>query len=869
MVTRPTGVSGFRAALLIGCAAAAVASAARAQTDSGTRGAGELEEVVVTARRVEENIQRVPVAVTALSETAVRERGIVNVTDVMFVAPSLQMTTTFGRLSGGFSIRGLAGGTQTYFAEVAGGPTESAAPLYDIASVQVLNGPQGTLFGRANTAGAVLVEPAKPKYDDVSGWAEVAYGNLNLLRATAVLNAPVIQDHLAVRLALHKDHLDGYVRELGTGRRLSENNSEEGRFSVSFRGLDNRLRNYAVLDYYNVDQASSASSLAAINPNLAILNLPASINAPGGLAAGTARFGAVCNQAVAAGLSPNLNACIDQRLQIAATLGPAMIAEYNRLQTGGHDAVRFTPADPLLDQRETLRKWTFVNQTEAELIQPGDAVTSLTLRNLFGYQAAKGVTGWDVDGLGGLIQSSVSVGQGASYAFSVAAQQAGSRAILGAGPYQKVYSNETQLRGVVGKDRLVWSLGGYYQDNPNPESLGGIRNLSRVNSGVTLATLGYNPSFPFSDGGKTTQKAIYGQATLDISFIAPFVEALHATGGWRHSWDRSEVYTQGVITDLATGRYVPTGVRTRNFTKSDGFNSTLSLDAQVTNDLLVYAATRKGYRPGGLNLVLNSAGLPNFTPTYAPEMVQDYELGAKWDFRLGDARGRLNGAIYRTDYTDIQRTFSAAVAGVTTTYIVNASAARIEGAELQGQLAWGGLDLSATYAYSDPRFTDWVGADPLALIGPGNARCVPPSTTSLCLIDISGSPFPNISRHQGSVTAKYTLPLAERVGEVSVQGTIYAQSRRYFTDAAQRNIEVYGEGVRDAVSQKAFERINLRADWRHVQGTEWSVAGFVNNLTDVNYKLTAVTQLHSLGTGIVIYGEPRTFGVEARYEFGR
>jgi iron complex outermembrane receptor protein len=852
------------AALLCGVAAVAVGLPAGAQT------AGEstaLDEVVVTARRVAEDLQKVPVAVTAIGAEAIREQGIVTTTDVMFAAPSVQMTTSFGRLSGGFSIRGLAGGTQTYFAEIPGGPTESAAPLYDIASVQVLNGPQGTLFGRANTAGAVLVEPAKPEFNDFYGSVEASGGNLGLLRATGIVNIPLIDDMLAIRAAVHKDHLDGYVRAFPSNERLSENNSEEARFSVNFKGFDGRVTNYAVLDYYNVDQASSGATVGAINPNLAIFNLPASLDAPNGATVGAQRFGAVCNQAVAAGLSPNVSACIDQRLRIAATLRPALEAEYNRLRTGGHDAIRRTPSDPFLEQRETLRKWTFVNQTTLDLGKVLD-LTTISIRNIFGYQAAKGYTGWDVDGLGGLIQSSVSVPQGAAYAFSVAAQQSGNRAVLGAGPYQKVYSNETQVRGEVGDQRLVWSVGGYYQENPNPVSLGGIRNLSRVNSGITLVTLGYNPSFPFSDGGKTTQKAVYGQATADISFVSPFIEALRLTYGYRKSWDKSELFTRSVVTELPSGRYVPGPTRNRSFTKSDGSNTTLTLDAQVTRDLLVYGATRKGYRPGGLNLVLNSTGLPNFRPEYDPETVRDYELGAKWEFGVGEGRARLNGALYRTEYSDIQRTFSAAVAGVTTTYIVNASAAVIEGAELQGQLALGPWDFSGAYAYAKPRFTEWVGADPLALITPGNARCIPPSTASLCLIDLTSNPFPNISRHQGSLTAKYALPIDPGLGEASLQATVYKQSRRYFSDAAQRNIEVYGPGVLEAVSQKGFERINVRADWRDIRGSSWSAAAFVNNLTDVNYKLTTVTQLHSLGTGTVIYAEPRTYGIEVRYAFG-
>ncbi|MBX3484118.1 TonB-dependent receptor [Phenylobacterium sp.] len=851
-------------------ALAAIASAAGAQeaaSNAQARGEAQLDEVVVTARRVAENLQEVPVAVTAISGEAVKERGIVSTTDVMFAAPSVQMTTTFGRLSGAFSVRGLANGTQTYFAEVPGGPTESAAPFYDIASVQVLNGPQGTLFGRANTAGAVLVEPAKPEFDRFYGSVEAAYGNLDLFRATGIVNVPVIPDMLAVRLAVHKDHLDGYVKTFPDIGRLSSSNSQEARFSVNFKAFNDRFTSYSVLDYYDVDQAASGVTLAAINPNVALLNLPASIDAPNGLTIGTQRFGAPCAQAVAAGLSPNLNACIDQRLRIAATLKPALIAEYERIRNGGHDAVRSTPGDTSLEQAELLRKWTFVNQSAIDFGTLFD-FTTVSLRNIFSYQAARGATGWDTDGMGGLIQSSVSVGQLTAYAFSVAAQQQGNIGLVGVGPYQKVYTNETQLRGSVKDGLLVWSMGGYYQKNPNPHNLEGVRNISRTNSGIGLATLGYNPSFPFSDGGQTTQRAVYAQGTADVSFVAPFIEALHFTYGYRKSWDKAELFTRPVVTELPSGRYVPGAARNRSFTKSDGVNTTLSLDGQVTPDLLVYGATRKGYRPGGLNLVLNSAGLPNFKPEYDPETVRDYELGAKWDFHVADARARLNAALYRTEYSNIQRTFNAAVAGVTTTYVVNASAAVIKGAEFQGQVVFGDWSVSGTYAYADAKFTDWVGADPLALITPGNARCIPPSTASLCLIDLSNNPFPNISKHQGSVTVKYALPLADDQGQASVQGTLYAQSRRYFSDAGARNLEQYGPGVLGALSQGGFSRINLRADWKNIRGTTWSAGAFVNNLTDANYKLTAITQLHSLGTGTVIYGEPRTYGLEVRYAFG-
>ena len=856
--------------LLSGAALSVLAGAAQAQTkppgaEAAAKTGNELEEVLVTARRVEENIQNVPVAVTAISANALREQAIVNTTEIQFHAPSVQMTTVFGRLSGGFAVRGLTGGTSVYFAEIPGGPTESSAPFYDIGSVQVLNGPQGTLFGRANTAGAVVVTPNAAELNRFEGSFDAGVGSLGLNKFTAVLNVPLMQDQLAVRIAANRYHLDGYTKTLTRGEERNENNSENFRISALWKPGNGRFTVKALFDYYDVDQKPGGYVLQGANPTLALYNLPANINAPGGLTTGTAVFGAACNSAVTNGLSPNVSACIDERLRIASTFRPSLLAEAARTSQGG-DALRFVPDSIDLPQRETLRKNTFVANAAYDFGDLG--FTTLEVRNIFGYQEARGNTAWSVDGLGGLIQDSMSIG-GAAYTFTGAGQQVGRNAVFGVGPYQKVYTNETQARGVVGDDLLSWTVGYFYQSTPFPVNLGGIRNLSRVYSGITLATRGFNPSFNFTNGGYQRQKAGYGQATANLSSIAPFFDSLHVTGGIRKSYDESELRQLRVTTNIATGAYVPGEALAPARTKSNGYNSNLSLEAGVTPDLLVYLARRTGYRPGGLNTVTNSAGLPSFTPAFSPEKVKDIEFGAKYDFTIGDINGRLNGALYKTDYSNIQVGYSAAVNGVTATYVVNAAAAQIKGLELQGQMRAWGWDVSGTYAYTDAAYKKFIGPDPLSLIRPGNARCLPPATTAICLLDLSFNPFPFIPKHQASLNVRYTLPLDEALGPVTLGGSMSLQSRRYFGAQAGRQIETYGPGIRDVVAQKYFERYNLRADWKNIHGSSVSVAAFVNNVTDVTYKLSTVTQLHSLGNSVSLFGEPRTYGVEFRYEFGR
>lgn len=828
-------------------------------------GAPKVADVVVTARRTEENLQKVPVAVTVLTGDALRERSINTPTDLVFASPSLQITTAFGRLNGSFQIRGLASGTQTYFAEIPGGPTQAAAPLYDIANVQVLNGPQGTLFGRTNTAGAVVITPTRPQLGKLGGFVQDEAGNLNTNRLRAALNVPIVDGHLAVRLAVERTHVDGYTRILNSAQRVNEENNEGARLSVLWKPGRGWFSNYAMVDYFHVDEASSGFVLAAANPNLPILNLPVSLSAPGGAAAGAANFGTVCATAVGAGLSPSLAACEDQRLRIAATFKPAILAELARVQAGGNDARRYAVGMTGYTPDERLHQFTVVDQADIDFGRAGP--TTIGLRNIFGFQAARGVSIWPSDGVGGILQDGVAINGAASiYANTPSAQQYGNHITYKEGPFQHIYSEEAQLHGVVSDNLLTWTVGGFYQNTPQVVNLTGIRNASIGLSGITLPTLGWNPSFPFPDGGQTTQKAVYGQATADLSRLTPFIEGLHFTAGVRQSWDRSELRTIAVRTDLTTGNYVPNGPVITSLTKSSGTNYTFALDAQVTRDLLLYGTKRRGYRPGGLNQVTNAQLVPGFQPEYGPELVNDFEIGAKSQFSQGGVSGRLNVDFYQENYTNIQTNLSVFNGGNTTNFTVNAAAARIRGVEAIGTILFGNWSFDGTASVSSARFTRWVASDPLSVIKPGDPRCLPGSTT-LCLIDLSGNPFPNLPRFQGTLTARYTLPLDAAVGRISLAGTAAYTGRKYFTNNAQRQVQEFGPAARDAVSQPGFTRFDMRLDWTNIRKSRFSAAAFVNNLADKSYAISDLAQLTTLGIVANLYAAPRTFGLQLRYEY--
>src|SRR5262249_2361128 len=153
--------------------------------------------------------------------------------------------------------------------------------------------------------------------------------------------------------------------------------------------------------------------------------------------------------------------------------------------------------------------------------------------------------------------------------------------VVSSGPYVHLYTDEVQAHGEVGDNLIMWTLGGFYQDLKIPVNHQGIRNIARVFGGITLPTLGFNPSFPFIDGGDIKEKALYGQATLDVSRLTPFIEGLHVTGGARYTWSDTRLDQVGVVTNVATGAYVPGAQLKSAVTQSSGWNTTISVDAQL------------------------------------------------------------------------------------------------------------------------------------------------------------------------------------------------------------------------------------------------------------------------------------------------
>ena len=201
----------------------AAPAAAQAGQDTG------ITEVVVTAQRRKENVQKVPLAIEALSNDSLKKAGVSNVTDMSRLVPAAQFGSSAGPNPQLF-VRGVGSNTGTAMTDAAVSVSYDGVPAarsyhattqyFDLERVEVLIGPQGTLYGRNATGGAINIVPAKPKLGQASTDLGVELGSYNAVKLGGAFNIP-LSDKAAMRLAFQSEQNDGYwSQDAGATKRL-------------------------------------------------------------------------------------------------------------------------------------------------------------------------------------------------------------------------------------------------------------------------------------------------------------------------------------------------------------------------------------------------------------------------------------------------------------------------------------------------------------------------------------------------------------------------------------------------------------------------------------------------------------------------
>ena len=795
-----------------------------AQKDQPTASTGGgLEEIVVTARRKEERIQTVPIAITAFSQADIEKKAIHELHDLAINVPSVgsseSQSDSNGVYSSQFRLRGLPG-TVVYLNDVPIGSGDfqpgtglehglSEGYLFDLDDLEVVKGPQGTLFGKNSVGGLISIKAKRPT-NDYEGYAKVTFGNYNDKEIEAAVNIPVISDKLLVRLAVAGQQRDGYTLNLFSGKDQDNKNYQSWRASVTLRPTDD-LENYFVYDGYWQDTNGSAVFTRYFNPNFALttlkaLGFPAPLaSLPVTLANGPSILGlfnpataaATAGAAFAAGgvsLYPNGNAAFLQQ----ASLGPRTVVG-DGFQGIGKDYF-----------------YGFTNETT------WNVTDELTIKNIAAARIFKTLATIDYSPFGLPILNIGYPGNNVQW---------GENAVQ--------YTEEIQLQGKALHDKMDYVLGGYLEfDHPL-----GSTGLASANLGNTIfGGVTYNH---FNTTARS--RAAFANASYDLG---DYVDGLKLQAGYRYTFDFSEVETHSSTGVDAITRNPDGSLKncpsfnhdnncfqsiSRNF-GSYGWN--VALNEQLDQNTLIYIRAGNAYRPGGFN-----TSVPNQFATFGPEHITDVEGGAKLTFDVMGMHARTNFDGFHSEYKDIQVqslvSFTDPNGGNHTNSLYqNAASAELNGGEFEGTIVpVKDVELSAHASYITSSYSMYP-----AVFGGGSAGSVP---------------FLYFPRFSWGATATYHLPIDESYGDVAVTATW----------------SHYGHQI-DSVSNPepvattpAHDLLNLRVDWTGIFGQPVDAGFFMNNALDTVYIPGVIPIAAQLGFSSYGYGAPRMFGFSLKYHF--
>ncbi len=795
------------AAAVSGILSAVAAASANAQAGPSAAGAdsGRIEEIVVTSRRVAENLQETPLAVSAFRSEDIERLNVRNVGDVAAFTPNfISNPGPTGGNDGFFFIRGVGQtdlnpatdpGVATYIDGVYLGRVMGASmDTGDVERIEILRGPQGTLFGRNTIGGAVSVvtrDPAK----EFSTQLMAGFGSRDLINARGAIDVP-LGDTAGLLASVSYREQDGWG-ERADGEIFDTNESLSGR--VKFKWVPSDTLSLTLSgDMTDLTGTSQHTILSAVNPAIA------------------ANFGRSCVPLFPGYGPPSV--CSPLLVPLPADLGQ------------------------------------FVNTIDG---RPYRNQTSIAPDKDYDAAGASLIVDWD---LGGVALKSITAYRDLSQ--DITTDYDSSPYAFYEGGFitdQDQLSQELQLTGEHGRFR--WLLGAFYyeedNDHTNLVSLGGNNGClppgvpsfgfpwPACAPGQAYATVGVNRRIINNQriALDVEAKAVFAQTTVRLT------DAWSATLGLR--WtdeEKDQSYDFFIDNSAAVANQAglppavfPTlspdnpnvGVPTRYRKSWDDFTPRLGVEYKPVEDLLFYVSYAEGFKSGGFNGRPTPGSNGQFAPIepYDPEEIDTWELGAKTQF--ADDRVRLNAAVFQSDYQGIQL-LRVGSSGFFET--VNAAESRIRGAELE-LLArpLPELDLQASLGYTDNEYQE---LDPgVIAIGIG-----------------FDDQLPLTPDWSASLGAEYTWPTS--VGALSFRTDVLYRSEMWF-EATNTDINRQGR----------YTLLNLRATWR-APDERWSVAAYGLNVTDEVYYTNVQDVTGALGVAFASVSAPREWGVELRYSFG-
>ena len=709
-----------------------------------------LEEIIVTAEKRAESLQDLSQAVTTLSEDDMDFRHVDSFVDVSGVAPGVTVAKNEG-FKTVISIRGIgneanqnasANPSVSYHLDgiYIASPFALHTGFLDIERIEVLRGPQGTLFGQNSTAGAINVVTQAPSVDAYDGQLDVALGSYDLLQTRTSMNVPLGQ-RAAARLAVSSHRHDGYSENIVRNEPLDEADSLSARARLLWLPTDT----------VRVDATASV-------------------------------FSEDTNGAAQKGI---LDPTPDKR-ELAQDSA-------NRYDLGS-------------------RLYSLVVEWDA----PG-----VTVKSLSSYQSDEITVVRDND----RNDFATLIGQSTFLLPSI---------------FDPEINDQTTITQEVNlvSDRPAWGwdwVAGIFYLHTEVDIVireyldfdtDGVFDASTATREQVLNFMG-EAGFISDSNPERDSLSVYGQGTYSLSDRARLISGLRYTN--------DEVYSE--VTNFF-GR--PPGTQILQ-TDSRKITGRLVLEVDIGSDAMIYGAYTHGFKPGGSNLTFGREDViaPKLVlPTFEEETVDAYEIGLKAD--IANARGRINAALFRYDYENLQ--FQATDPEVFEGGVGNVPASTVHGAELEAaafltdnfmvdaRLAWLETEIVDSFlALDNVRSDDATNA--LLVMGESLFGAAIQRARAAQIIDVKGNPLAKSPRFTADVMLRYS-------GRVGAWGTMEAGLRylhrgefqhRIFSNPRTDRVPAYG--VVDGMVR--FERDDAR----------WHVDLIAANMTDedgVNARFTDV-----------------------------
>ncbi|HLF10026.1 MAG TPA: TonB-dependent receptor [Gammaproteobacteria bacterium] len=790
-----------------------------------------LEEIVVTALKRAESLQDAPATVTAFDANLIEEARILTMRDYVNLTSNMTLMETQNNAFAFVNIRGLAQirNVDPTVAVVVDGVLSTTGlafsqDLYDIQQIEVLKGPQGALYGRNASGGAINITTKQPT-NELEAYVRGGFGNGDSTSLSAVASGPLAEDTLLGRIVVGYKDADGWRDNVATDVKADpyENLFVSGKLLWNI-GADTTVD----LRLAYTDTESTGSQFVSNAPTF-VTGFPGNAQFPGNGSAPPV---------------PGLPASIT-----------ALVGNPN------NTSIKHQGNEPGMDDRETV---TFSAKIDWET--DFGTVTSLT-----SYDDLDHVTAAEQFAYYPFVTVAGTAGAGSHPAgvtvpaFAAALDDfgTGQNLTFGQNRFHEAISQEVRITS-PDDQRLRWIAGGYYVQTDldvmisinNDFGTGFVEqrtdpNIGGINPTVTWsqrflaplipivgfpAALALNPNtnpnalaYNF-DSNHNTAYALFGQINYDLS------DTLELSAALRYDRDERELTIRALDQYLPVFAF-PSGrqgdVRQADF---DSVQPKLTLSWQPAENLTVYGTYAEGFRSGGFNLsgvaagvqTLTTAGVPGLPrgvqDSYAQEDTKGLELGFKATWLEGELR--FDSALF---YTEVDNGFTFVfVAPFTAQTTRNIKAADIQGAEASlSWLATERLQLDVGVGVLDSKITDsdWIGAGGINIIGkkmPQN----PDSTFNL-----------GLSYHRQ-----------------------FGNNLEWFTRLDYRRLgDVFWE-PENFVARDPLGLTNLGAGIKSANG--WELTAWINNASDEDW-----INEESNPNGIVYYGKPRQYGVELTYRF--